>query len=252
MAYKSSARGTAPVIWITGHTAEGARTKESLGAYFYRDDVAASSHVGIDCLGTAQYVDYSRAAWTLRAGNPISDNAEMCGFARWTTAQWMSTATIDGCVNPLGMVNNFAAWVRARCIARLIPIRKIWSADVAARRPGIIGHLDYTDGTGDGSHWDPGTGFPWQYVIDRANGGNVSDVEVNEIRAMMWKGGPVPGSIAPGTLIDVAREIRSMLWAGGNVEGSVVDGTLISDVREMKAVLDQVLARLDEMNSETI
>lgn len=168
MAYKSSARGAQPVRLIVVHTAEGARDAESLGNYFYRNDVQASSHVGIDADSTNQYVPYDRAAWTVRSGNPISDNAELCAFARWTRAQWLSTTTVDGCANPRAILDRTAAWIRSRCLARNIPIRKLSPADVAAGRAGVIGHVDWTLGMHDGTHTDPGPNFPWDYVIERA------------------------------------------------------------------------------------
>lgn len=169
MAYKSSPRGDRPVIWVAIHSAEGARTAANLGAYFWRDDIQASSHVGIDAAGALPFVPYSRSAWTIRGGNPISDNAELCGFARWTRDQWLSTGTVDGVVNPRGMLDNTAVWIAARCLANGIPMVKISAADVRAGRRGVISHADYTEGTGDGSHWDPGPNFPWDYVMARAN-----------------------------------------------------------------------------------
>lgn len=171
MAYKSSPRGVRPVSLVAGHTAEGARTAASLGAYFWKPEIQASSHVGIDAGATLNYVGYDRAAWTLRSGNPISDNAEICGFARWTRAQWLSTAMVDGCANPRAMVDRFADWVGSRCRARDIPIRKLSPAQVAAGWSGVIGHIDWTLGMRDGSHTDPGGGFPWDYVITRAQQG---------------------------------------------------------------------------------
>lgn len=188
MAYKSSGRGGSPVYWIVGHTAEGARTKENLGAYFYRPDIAASSHVGIDGSGIVQYVPYDRAAWTLRAGNPVSENAELCGFAKWTREQWLSTGTIDGCVNPRQMLRNFAAWARGRCLARGIPLRKLTVTQTANRTAGIIHHADYTAATGDGTHWDMGVGVPWDIVMADVLGtpdppiGKVEDMSVMYIR----------------------------------------------------------------------
>lgn len=169
MAYKSSARGTRPVRLVVLHTTEGAMTAASLGAYFYRDDVQASSHVGIGSDGVKQYVSYSRAAWTVRSGNPISDNAELCGYAHWTREQWLSEhrSTLD----------RAAAWVRQRCTARGIPIRKLTAADVAAGRAGVIGHVDWTNGMHDGTHTDPGGNFPWDYVIKVAADGAAPEEE---------------------------------------------------------------------------
>jgi hypothetical protein len=108
-------------------------------------------------------VPYDRAAWTLRNGNSRSDNLELCGFAAWSRSEWLN--------NHQGMLNNAAAWIRSRCQARGIPIRKLDPAAVSRGEAGVIGHVDYSNGTHDGDHWDPGPGFPWDVVISRAAGG---------------------------------------------------------------------------------
>lgn len=167
---KSSSRNGATVLWICGHTAEGARTARSLAAYFAQSHVQASSHVAIDALETLLLVAYSRAAWTLRNGNPVSENAEICGFARWTRAQWLSTETVDGCKSPRAMLGRFAVWARGRCKARGIPVEHLSLAGVRRRDEGIIDHDDYSRATGDGTHWDCGPGFPWDYVLDKIQG----------------------------------------------------------------------------------
>lgn len=171
MAYKSSVRGVRPVRLVAVHTAEGARTATSLGAYFWKPEVNASSHVGIDSGATLPYVGYDRASWTLRSGNPISDNAELCAFANFTREQWLGTAKVNGCDNPRAILDRTAVWIRERCLARRIPIRKLSPAQVAAGEWGVIGHADWTYGMRDGSHTDPGAGFPWDYVINKANQG---------------------------------------------------------------------------------
>lgn len=188
MAYKSSPRGTRPVNLVAIHTAEGARTAASLGAYFWRADIQASSHVGIDAGATLQYVGYDRSAWTLRSGNPVSDNAELCAFADFTRDEWLSTGTVRGCVNPRGILIRAAAWIRSRCLARGVPIRKITPADVAAGRSGVIAHWDWTIGMHDGSHTDPGKNFPWDFVINLAN-----------------QGDPAPAPIIPEEIMQLAE-----------------------------------------------
>lgn len=171
MAYKSDPRGTRAVRLVAVHTAEGARTAASLGSYFAQASTQASSHVGIDAGATLQYVDYSRSAWTIRSGNPISDNAELCAFAAFSRAQWLSSAPVNGCANPLAILDRTAAWIRSRCLTRGIPIRKLTPAQVAAGQAGVIGHVDWTLGMHDGTHTDPGAGFPWDYVMNKANAG---------------------------------------------------------------------------------
>lgn len=160
---RSRRTGTKPVSLVVIHTAEGARTTAALGAYFAKTSVQASSHAGIDDTGIETFVPYSEAAWTLRSGNSISDNVELCGFAAWTRTQWLNEHR--------RMVELTAQWIRERCLARNIPIRKLTPQQVAAGQAGVIGHYDWTIGMRDGTHVDPGPGFPWDVVIELASRG---------------------------------------------------------------------------------
>lgn len=158
-----SRRSGAPVRLVCIHTAEGARTVESLGRYFQNASVQASSHVGIDDRGIEQYVPYTEASWTLRSGNSVSDNAELCGFARWSRAEWVTQHE--------QMLRRTAAWIAERCAARGIPLRKLTPEQVRRGEAGVIGHHDWTVGMRDGTHTDPGPGFPWDVVMALASTG---------------------------------------------------------------------------------
>lgn len=166
----SSSRSGARVLWVVVHTAEGIRKASDLKSFFERSTNSSSHAVADDVTLLDNLVPYDRAAWTLRNGNSRSDNLELCGFASWSRAEWLN--------NHQGMLNNAAAWIRSRCLARGIPIRKIDAAAVGRNEAGVIGHVDYTNGKHDGSHWDPGPGFPWDVVIARAaQGGAASNPE---------------------------------------------------------------------------
>lgn len=158
-----SRRDGRPVRLVVLHTAEGARTVESLGAFFANAGVQASSHVGIDDRGVEQYVPYSEAAWTMLSANSVADQAELCGFAAWSRATWLGQHG--------RMLELAAAWVRERCIARGIPIRKLTPTEVRAGAAGVCGHVDWTLATGEGNHTDPGPGFPWDVVMAIATRG---------------------------------------------------------------------------------
>lgn len=172
---KSSSRNGAAVRLLAVHTGEGARTAQNMVAFFERDDAQGSAHAiadhGVILLG----VPYDRAAWTLRSGNPISDNIELCGFAEMTRAQWLSEDSVtwrhstlkrDVTVDrPRQMLRRLSLWLAERSRARGIPLRKLTPADVRAGRAGVIGHHDWTVGMNDGTHWDPGPHFPWDVVI---------------------------------------------------------------------------------------
>lgn len=174
----SSSRNGARVIWVTLHTAEGSRRAIDLFNFFNANQ-NASSHVGIDGSGYYDWVGRDRAAWTLLNGNPVSVNAELCGFARWSREQWLSTGVVDGVVNPRAMVRNAALWAQRECEALGIPKQYIGVDGVRARRAGVIIHWDYSRGTGDGDHWDTGSGFPWDVFFADMNGGQESEDEVS-------------------------------------------------------------------------
>jgi hypothetical protein len=176
-----SSRSGKTVRLVALHTAEGSRTVESLGRWFQRrpteKDPGSSSHTGIDDFRIETYVAYDRAAWTLRSGNKISDNAELCGFARWSRAEWL---THDQ------MLTLAAQWVRERCAARNIPLRKLTPAQVAAGVSGVIGHKDWTVGMHDGTHTDPGDNFPWDVVIARARNQEDDMPSADEVAKAVW------------------------------------------------------------------
>lgn len=157
-----SRRSGAPVRIVAVHTAEGALNVTSLGNYFARASVQASSHAGIDDHSIETYVPYSEAAWTMRSANNIADQVELCGFAAWTRTQWLNEHR--------PMLELCARWIRERCQARGIPIRKLTPAQVGAGMAGVCGHIDWTLGMRDGTHTDPGSGFPWDFVMDLAAG----------------------------------------------------------------------------------
>lgn len=158
----SQRAGGRKVSLVIVHTAQGARNVESLGAYFANAGNQVSSHVGIDDRTVMQYVPYSMAAWTAGGANSISDQAELCGFAEWTREQWIGEHR--------HMLELTAAWVRERCLARGIPIRKLTPAQVAAGESGVCGHGDWSSAMNDGNHWDPGE-FAWDVVMSLAGGG---------------------------------------------------------------------------------
>jgi hypothetical protein len=104
-------------------------------------------------------VPYDQAAWTLRSGNHISENIELCAFAHYSRQDWLDRGKLlDAC----------AQWLAVRAHANGIPLVKLSPADVAAGKAGVIGHADWTQGMHDGSHYDPGPEFPWDVVIPKA------------------------------------------------------------------------------------
>lgn len=143
------------------HDTEGARTVESLGAFFQRV-TNASYHGAVDDRRYESYVDYSYAAWHLRNGNQEADGLALCGFAAWSRDEWLKHPK---------MLDLAAAWLAERSKARNIPLRHLTYQEVAAcmnqqNHPGgVLMHRDYTYATRDGTHTDLGINFPLDDVV---------------------------------------------------------------------------------------
>lgn len=165
MALGFNSRNGKRAIWIAIHTAEGSRTKESLFSYFDSSQ-AGSSHAGIDAGGIGVWLSDTVAAWTMLGGNPYAIQAELCGFARWTRAQWLSEADQDGCKSPRQMLRNTSRWIADVAKRTGIQVRRLTDAQIRGRsETGVLGHGDYSRATGDGDHTDPGPNFPWDVVL---------------------------------------------------------------------------------------
>lgn len=167
---RSQSRDGARVIWLAVHSTEGKDNPKADDARALRDATwwPSSAHaIADDEPGTLLsgpedgLPSYDRASWTLRGGNPYSDNIELVATAVFTRAQWLGQPRLlDLC----------ARWLADRHKARpWIPLRHLTVDEVRRRVPGVIGHWDYTRATGDGDHWDPGPDFPWDVVLAKAN-----------------------------------------------------------------------------------
>jgi N-acetyl-anhydromuramyl-L-alanine amidase AmpD len=162
---RSEPRDGYAVRVLAVHTTEGFGTAQQLrDATWWK----GSSHAIADNDGAlVEGVPYDLASWTLRSGNRWSENIELVGWAAWTRDTWLEKK------QPL--LNACARWLAARSRARGIPLVKLTPAQYAAGGTGVIGHVDHTYGYHDGSHTDPGTGFPWDVVLAKARAINEED-----------------------------------------------------------------------------
>lgn len=155
-----SSRQGATVRILVLHTAEGALTFQSLGNFFSSSAAGVSSHVGID--DTPNTIgEYVRAdkAWTCANYNPVSVNAELCGFASWGPDDWAKHEV---------MLSNTAKWVREECDRYGIPCVALTPSQAQGGGRGVCQHADL--GSAGGGHWDCGPHFPLSDVLRMANG----------------------------------------------------------------------------------
>jgi len=238
-----SSRNGTTVTGVCIHTAEGPTDATALGNYFAQSSVQVSSHDGADDTKRVHYVDYQYEAWTLRNGNSWSDNLEMCGFASWTRDQWLQ--------HP-GMIQQAASWVAERCHARNVPPVRLTPADIkAGRRSGYFAHWDYTLGTGDGTHWDVGTSFPWDIfggLVQAAYNGTEDDMTPDEsaalkevqmiVRELRWVQPPFVGS--PTHLTDAVGDIfQNARKAAANVDPAALAAAVVAALPSSSGALSE-------------
>jgi hypothetical protein len=157
-----SSRGGAGVRLIVLHTAEGARTIESLGGWFAQSSSQVSSHVGADDKPNTvgEYVHRPDKAWTQSSYNPVAVSIEMCAFAAWSTAEWHQHPNI---------LANCAKWIAEEAAHYGLPITRLSDAQAQGSGRGVCDH--YSLGPGGGGHSDVGPGFPWEEVLELARAG---------------------------------------------------------------------------------
>jgi hypothetical protein len=157
-----SSRGGSAVRLIVVHTAEGARTIESLGNFFANSANGVSSHTGADDqLGkVGEYVTRGNKAWTQGNANPVAVSLELCGFASWTTAMWKN--------DHHNMLRNCADWLAEEAKAFGVPLTALSPSQAQGSGRGTCQHIDL--GSWGGGHVDCGSGFPLGYVLDMARG----------------------------------------------------------------------------------
>lgn len=154
-----SSRGGASVRLIVIHTAEGATTIEELGNFFASTSSGVSSHTGIDDkAGTiAEYVKRGNKAWTAANANPVAVQTELCAFAKWSTSEWNKHPK---------MLDNCARWIAEEAAAFDLPITKLNDSQAQGSGRGVCQHENL--GSWGGGHWDCGSGFPIDDVLEKA------------------------------------------------------------------------------------
>ena len=174
---------------IVLHTAEGARTIESLGNFFAQSSSQVSSHVGADdkVNTVGEYVKRPNKAWTQAAYNSAAVSVELCAFASWSRSEWLD--------NHRNMLDNCAKWIAEEAAYYGIPITKLSASQAQGSGRGVCQHVDL--GAAGGGHTDCGSGFPMDEVLEMARGGSAPEptplpiTEDDMISALVKKNGAI-------------------------------------------------------------
>lgn len=158
-----SSRSESGVRLIVLHTAEGARTYQSLGNFFASSSAGVSSQVGTDDTPNTvgEYVKRADKSWTQGNFNSAATSNELCGFASWSRDEWLN--------NHMTMLENTAKWIAEEAAHFGIPITKLNASQAQGSGRGVCQHVDL--GSAGGGHHDCGSGFPMDEVLDMARGG---------------------------------------------------------------------------------
>jgi len=179
------------VTWLCFHTQEGNGTADSLARYLDNPASGVSYNTVGDAAELIDVVPFDKSPWAALGANGRADHFCFGGsFSAWSRQQWLDC----------GMLDNAAAWLADRATVRGLPIAYVGTDGVRNNQPGVIGHVDWTRGAGEGSHTDPGPNFPWDELIARAQRltapptPKVADVEqpqidqLNRIEALLAQG----------------------------------------------------------------
>lgn len=135
-----------------GHDEAGIRDLAGVAFYWHGISWGPGSQIGVDAEGyTARYVDDLEIAYHVENHNTGSLGIEQIGFARFLPSVWL--------LRPK-QLETVAHWTAYWSVTYGIPLK----LDV---EHGVSTHAMQSRAF-HGSHTDPGTGYPLQRVLDRA------------------------------------------------------------------------------------
>lgn len=221
-------RSTANIVGICVHDTEGVtsaqandETDDNVTTYQCNSQTG-SYHVmvGVDGERIRQNTD-DWATWsTGNKGNDILLHICFVGSARQTRAQWLEQDT---------MLRAGATVIRHWSDAYGIPLRRV----NASTLPGVLGHAD-TRVWGGTDHTDPGDQFPYDRLLELAQGKDDDMAFTDEDRAM---------------LRDVWTQLRGPGGKGWPQLGTNDAGQNLTPVDKLAAIGDDVYVVRDELEA---
>lgn len=232
-----SSRGGSGVRLIVLHTAEGARTIESLGSFF-QGNVQASSHVGADdqVNTVGEYVKRGNKAWTQSNYNSVAVSIELCAFASWSTDEWHRHSN---------MLDNCAKWIAEEAAYYGLPITRLNASQAQGSGRGVCQHVDL--GAGGGGHHDCGSGFPMDYVLTLAHGGAPSpgpeQEETSLIASAVSDGGTLHVfELDDGVIYYTYQPKGKTNWNGGQSGKGIAGMSRFCDAKDVVSISAETAA----------
>lgn len=148
--------------FIGQHTTESEGGNTNVIGYLERNWGTGSYHEMIDFDGeSVRLVPDNKQAWAaLPQGNKRGLHICAMGRAEWSRDRWLQEGKLLE-----RHAQKYAEWNKIHGI----PLVVITPDQAKAGHRGILGHNEIRLAWGEGTHWDPGPGFPYDVVIRRAN-----------------------------------------------------------------------------------
>ena len=137
---------------------EKGESAENCAQWFRNPGAKVSAHYCVDNDSIIQCVRDQDVAWHAPGANHDGIGIEHAGRAKQTGRDWSDEYST-------AMLERSAALVAELCTRHKIPVVWLYAADLRAGRRGITTHKAVSDAFGRSSHWDPGTGFPFERYL---------------------------------------------------------------------------------------
>jgi len=158
-AHFGGARDPSRLRVIVLHSTEGG-SAAGAASWFQNEASGGSTQLVAGEDGLYRSVDDLRIPWGAQGANSDGLHIELAGYAKWSRDQWLEKKrTLENAASAIGK------WSRQYGI----PLRYIEGAELADDRTrGVTTHVAVTKAYKKGDHWDPGPGFPLDYLLERA------------------------------------------------------------------------------------
>lgn len=163
-AHDSGPRRAKDIRLVVIHSAESAdsfgsdTSAEGVAAFFARPSTKASTQLAVDRDSCVRMLPDLVIPWGAQGANGDGLHVELCGYARWSSAEWRRRRRLL----------ERAAWkVAVWCYRYSIPARWLSDRQLAnGTSRGLTTHVQVNKVFRGGSHWDPGPGFPRAYFLE--------------------------------------------------------------------------------------
>lgn len=154
----------APLLWIVWHSTEspevsgGARNVAA--GWFAKSSSKVSAHVVVDNANVIECVKPGDTAWHAASANASGYGIEIVGKAAQSAVDWSDPYS-------LAAIRNACTWITSTPELLKIPHRWLSDNQLRNRESGFITHAQVSRVMGGTTHTDPGTGFPFAYVMEQ-------------------------------------------------------------------------------------